>query len=242
MVHGLKRRSSSLNTERIDHLYQDPHEKHISFKLHYGDLTDATNLIRVIQEVQPDEIYNLGAMSHVKVSFDIPEYSANADGLGTLRILEAVRAKLSGQRGKKYWRSLDELDNTPAFHEMLQREFPQQASEWIDPVSRRGFMKLMGASLAMAGLAGCTKQPDEPIFPYIKQPEDLILGKPVFDASAPWERVMGRRLCNWWVDFETLHAGIGDSLFGMRVYPARELLEVMESHRSMRRFDFDAES
>jgi len=98
--------------------------------------------------------------------------------------LEAVRAKLSGQTGKKYWRSLDELENTPAFHEMLQREFPQQVSEWVDPVSRRGFMKLMGASLAMAGLAGCTKQPDEPIFPYIKAPEDLILGKPTYFATA----------------------------------------------------------
>src|SRR5688572_14614824 len=91
MVHGIKRRSSSLNTERVDHLYQDQHERNINFKLHYGDLTDATNLIRIIQEVQPDEIYNLGAMSHVKVSFDIPEYTADADGIGTLRILEAVR-------------------------------------------------------------------------------------------------------------------------------------------------------
>src|SRR5690242_776152 len=83
IVHGIKRRSSSLNTDRIDHLYQDPHEHErdaIDFKLHYGDLTDATNLIRIIQEVQPDEIYNLGAMSHVKVSFDIPEYAANTDG------------------------------------------------------------------------------------------------------------------------------------------------------------------
>src|ERR1700733_13061112 len=86
VVHGIKRRSSSLNTERIDHLYQDPHENNISFKLHYGDLTDATNLIRVIQEVQPDEIYNLGAMSHVKVSFETPEYTGDADGLGQLRI------------------------------------------------------------------------------------------------------------------------------------------------------------
>src|SRR5579871_4299780 len=91
VVHGIKRRSSSLNTDRIDHLYQDIHERDINFKLQYGDLTDATNLIRVIQEVQPDEIYNLGAMSHVKVSFDVPEYTANTDGLGALRILEAVR-------------------------------------------------------------------------------------------------------------------------------------------------------
>src|SRR5690348_6597794 len=90
-VHGLKRRSSSFNTDRIDHLYQDPHERNIRFSLHYGDLTDATNLIRVIQEIQPDEIYNLAAQSHVKVSFETPEYTANADGLGALRILEAVR-------------------------------------------------------------------------------------------------------------------------------------------------------
>jgi GDPmannose 4,6-dehydratase len=81
-VHGIKRRSSSFNTERIDHLYQDPHEKHIRFTLHYGDLTDSTNLIRVIQEIKPDEIYNLAAQSHVKVSFETPEYTANADGLG----------------------------------------------------------------------------------------------------------------------------------------------------------------
>ena len=90
-VHGIKRRSSLFNTDRIDHLYQDPHEKNVRFKLHYGDLTDSTNIIRIIQEVQPDEIYNLGAMSNVKVSFDTPEYTANVDGLGTLRILEAVR-------------------------------------------------------------------------------------------------------------------------------------------------------
>src|SRR5450432_2982493 len=98
--------------------------------------------------------------------------------------LEAARARLTGKSGKKYWRSLDELEGTPGFHEMLEREFPAQTSEWIDPVSRRGFMKLMGASLALAGLSGCTKQPDEPIFPYVRQPEDLILGKPVYFASA----------------------------------------------------------
>ena len=90
-VHGIKRRSSLFNTDRIDHLYQDPHEKEVKLKLHYGDLTDAGNVIRIIQEIQPDEIFNLGAMSHVKVSFDAPEYTANVDGLGTLRILEAVR-------------------------------------------------------------------------------------------------------------------------------------------------------
>ncbi|HVJ08974.1 MAG TPA: TAT-variant-translocated molybdopterin oxidoreductase [Acidisarcina sp.] len=98
--------------------------------------------------------------------------------------LEAAREQLSGKKGKKYWRSLDELADTPAFHEMLGREFPSQASEWVDPVSRRGFLKLMSASLALAGLSGCTKQPDEPIYPYIKQPEDLILGKPVYFATA----------------------------------------------------------
>ncbi|MEO9021860.1 MAG: GDP-mannose 4,6-dehydratase, partial [Ginsengibacter sp.] len=90
-VHGLKRRSSLINTYRIDHLYVDPHEENGNFKLHYGDMTDSTNLIRIVQETQPDEIYNLAAMSHVKVSFDNPEYTANADGIGTLRLLEAIR-------------------------------------------------------------------------------------------------------------------------------------------------------
>src|SRR6201989_2792162 len=90
-VHGLKRRSSLFNTDRIDHLYQDQHEQGVNFKLHFGDLTDSTNLIRIIQETQPNEIYNLAAMSHVKVSFDTPEYTANADGIGTLRLLEAIR-------------------------------------------------------------------------------------------------------------------------------------------------------
>jgi len=91
VVHGIKRRSSLFNTDRIDHLYQDPHVRNRHFILHYGDLTDSTNIIRIIQEAQPDEIYNLGAMSHVKVSFETPEYTANTDAIGTLRILEAVR-------------------------------------------------------------------------------------------------------------------------------------------------------
>jgi len=108
-VHGIKRRTSLFNTDRIDHLYQDPHESHIRFKLHYGDLTDSTNLIRIVQEVQPDEIYNLGAMSHVKVSFDTPEYTANADGIGTLRILEAVRILGLTQKTKIYQASTSEL-------------------------------------------------------------------------------------------------------------------------------------
>jgi len=108
-VHGIKRRSSSFNTDRIDHLYQDQHEKDVRFKLHYGDLTDSTNLIRIIQETQPDEIYNLGAMSHVKVSFDSPEYVANVDGIGTLRILEAVRILGLQKKTRIYQASTSEL-------------------------------------------------------------------------------------------------------------------------------------
>lgn len=108
-VHGIKRRSSLFNTDRIDHLYQDPHEKDVHFKLHYGDLTDSTNLIRIIQEVQPDEIYNLAAMSHVAVSFETPEYTANADGIGTLRILEAVRLLGLIKKTKVYQASTSEL-------------------------------------------------------------------------------------------------------------------------------------
>jgi GDPmannose 4,6-dehydratase len=108
-VHGIKRRSSLFNTDRIDHLYQDPHEKNINLILHYGDLSDSTNLIRIIQQVQPDEIYNLGAMSHVKVSFDTPEYTANADGIGTLRILEAVRLLNLTKKTKIYQASTSEL-------------------------------------------------------------------------------------------------------------------------------------
>jgi len=108
-VHGVKRRSSLFNTDRIDHLYHDPHEPNVKFKLHYGDLTDSTNLIRLVQEVQPDEIYNLGAQSHVKVSFDTPEYTANADGIGTLRILEAVRLLKLEKKTRIYQASTSEL-------------------------------------------------------------------------------------------------------------------------------------
>ncbi len=110
------------------------------------------------------------------------EADASAESKGLT--LEQVRAALKEKKGKRYWRSLDELAGTPEFDRMMEQEFPSQASEWVDPVSRRGFLKLMGASMAMAGLAGCTKQPDEPIYPYIKQPEDLILGKPVYFATA----------------------------------------------------------
>lgn len=109
MVHGIKRRASSFNTQRIDHLYVDLHEAHVNFKLHYGDLTDSTNIIRIIQEIQPDEIYNLAAMSHVKVSFDSPEYVANVDGIGTLRILEAVRILGLEKKTRIYQASTSEL-------------------------------------------------------------------------------------------------------------------------------------
>jgi GDPmannose 4,6-dehydratase len=108
-VHGIKRRSSLFNTQRVDHLYQDPHEEDVRFVLHYGDLTDATNLIRIVQEVQPDEIYNLGAQSHVKVSFESPEYTADADALGTLRLLEAIRILGLEKKTRFYQASTSEL-------------------------------------------------------------------------------------------------------------------------------------
>jgi GDPmannose 4,6-dehydratase len=109
VVHGIKRRSSSFNTERVDHLYQDPHERNVRFTLHYGDMTDATNLIRVIQETQPTEIYNLAAQSHVQVSFETPEYTANADALGPLRLLEAIRILGLAKRTRFYQASASEL-------------------------------------------------------------------------------------------------------------------------------------
>lgn len=108
-VHGLKRRSSLFNTDRIDHLYKDQHEKQVKFFLHYGDLTDSTNIIRIIQETQPDEIYNLAAQSHVKVSFETPEYTANADAIGTLRILEAIRILKLEKKTKFYQASTSEM-------------------------------------------------------------------------------------------------------------------------------------
>lgn len=108
-VHGIKRRSSLFNTQRIDHIYEDPHEKNVRFHLHYGDLADSTNVIRIVQEVQPDEIYNLGAMSHVRVSFDEPEYTAQVDGIGTLRILEAVRLLGLTEKTRVYQASTSEL-------------------------------------------------------------------------------------------------------------------------------------
>src|ERR1700712_1826403 len=109
IVHGVKRRSSSFNTERIEHIYQDPHVPGAKFKLHYGDLTDSTNLIRIVQEAQPDEIYNLAAQSHVRVSFETPEYTANADGIGTLRLLEAIRILGLEKKTRFYQASTSEL-------------------------------------------------------------------------------------------------------------------------------------
>src|SRR6201981_1879712 len=109
VVHGIKRRSSSFNTERVDHLYQDPHESDVRFTLHYGDMTDATNLIRIVQQTQPTEIYNLAAQSHVQVSFETPEYTANADALGVLRLLEAIRILGMEKRARFYQASTSEL-------------------------------------------------------------------------------------------------------------------------------------
>jgi GDPmannose 4,6-dehydratase len=135
MVHGIKRRSSLFNTDRIDHLYQDPQQKKANLKLHYGDLTDSTNLIRIIQETQPDEIYNLAAMSHVHVSFETPEYTANADGLGTLRILEAVRICGLTNKTKVYQASTSELYG-------LVQEVPQKETTPFYPRSPYAIAKL----------------------------------------------------------------------------------------------------
>lgn len=137
IVHGLKRRSSSFNTGRIDHLYQDPHVNKRNFILHHGDLTDSTNLIRIIQEIQPDEIYNLAAQSHVQVSFETPEYTANADGLGTLRILEAIRLLNMADKTKFYQASTSEL------YGMVQ-EVPQNEKTPFYPRSPYAVAKLYG--------------------------------------------------------------------------------------------------
>lgn len=136
-VHGIKRRSSMFNTDRIDHLYQDPHEKNVRFRLHYGDLSDATNLIRIVQEVQPDEIYNLGAMSHVKVSFDTPEYTADVDGVGTLRLLEAIRILGLTKKTRIYQASTSELYG-------LVQEVPQRETTPFYPRSPYAVAKLYG--------------------------------------------------------------------------------------------------
>lgn len=135
MVHGIKRRSSLFNTQRIDHIYEDPHIDNQHFKLHYGDLSDSTNLIRIIQETQPDEIYNLGAMSHVKVSFDVPEYTANTDGIGTLRILDAVRLLGLTQKTRIYQASTSELYG-------LVQEVPQKETTPFYPRSPYAVAKM----------------------------------------------------------------------------------------------------
>jgi GDPmannose 4,6-dehydratase len=135
VVHGIKRRSSSFNTERIDHLIHDPHEPGVSFHLHFGDVTDATNIIRVVQETQPDEIYNLAAQSHVQVSFETPEYTANADGLGTLRLLEAIRILRLEKKTRFYQASTSELFGKT-------REIPQTEATPFYPRSPYGAAKL----------------------------------------------------------------------------------------------------
>src|SRR3977135_1134318 len=135
VVHGVKRRSSSFNTERIDHLIHDPHEKGVSFHLHYGDVTDATNIIRIVQETQPDEIYNLAAQSHVQVSFETPEYTANADALGTPSLLEALRILGMTERVRFYQASTSELYGKA-------QEVPQNESTPFYPRSPYGVAKL----------------------------------------------------------------------------------------------------
>jgi GDPmannose 4,6-dehydratase len=137
IVHGIKRRASLFNTDRIDHLYQDPHVSNAHFKLHYGDLTDSTNLIRIIQLVQPDEIYNLAAMSHVAVSFETPEYTANADGIGTLRILEAIRILGLEKKTRFYQASTSELYG-------LVQETPQKETTPFYPRSPYAVAKMYG--------------------------------------------------------------------------------------------------
>jgi GDPmannose 4,6-dehydratase len=137
IVHGIKRRSSSFNTERVDHLYQDPHERNVRFTLHYGDMTDATNLIRVVQETQPTELYNLAAQSHVQVSFETPEYTANADALGPLRLLEAIRILGLEKRTRFYQASTSELYGSV-------REIPQRETTSFYPRSPYGVAKLYG--------------------------------------------------------------------------------------------------
>jgi GDPmannose 4,6-dehydratase len=134
-VHGVKRRSSSFNTERVDPLYHDPHEKGVSFAMHYGDLTDATNLIRLVQQIQPDELYNLGAQSHVKVSFETPEYTANADALGTLRLLEAIRILGRETDTRFYQASTSEMFGAAA-------QSPQNEATPFAPRSPYGAAKL----------------------------------------------------------------------------------------------------
>src|SRR5207244_9314079 len=142
VVHGVKRRSSSFNTERIDHLIHDPREEGVSFHLHYGDVTDATNIIRIVQETQPDEIYNLAAQSHVPVSFETPEYTANADGLGTLRLLESIRILGRENKTRFYQASTSELFGKA-------RESPQNETTPFYPRSPYAVAKLYAHSITV---------------------------------------------------------------------------------------------
>ena len=172
-VHGIKRRASSLNTQRIDHIYEDPHIPDRHLHLHYGDLTDSTNLIRIIQEVQPDEIYNLGAMSHVKVSFDTPEYVGNVDGLGTLRILEAVRLLGLEKKTRIYQASTSELYG-------LVQEIPQKETTPFYPRSPYAVAKLYAywitvnyrEAYGMYGRA-LAKKPD--VIRYVEKMEEALV-------------------------------------------------------------------
>ena len=154
-VHGIKRRSSSLNTDRIDHLYQDPHHPNQRLKLHYGDLTDAMNLTRIIEECQPDEIYNLGAMSHVKVSFDTPEYVGNVDGLGTLRILEAVRLLGLEKKTRIYQASTSELYGGMPCKAISHRS----RSNWLNALTTMPNKPTRGSGGAAASLMSLTPLP-----------------------------------------------------------------------------------
>jgi GDPmannose 4,6-dehydratase len=146
IVHGIKRRSSSLNTQRVDHIYQDTHVENSRFKLHYGDLSDSTNLIRIVQETQPDEIYNLGAQSHVAVSFEAPEYTADVDGLGTLRLLEAIRILGLEDKTRFYQASTSELYG-------LVQETPQRETTPFYPRSPYAVAKMYAYWISILGKA-----------------------------------------------------------------------------------------
>src|SRR4051812_1940428 len=147
-----------------------------------GGDTEKGRFVKDVSQTQIAE--GSGALNNAGTAEVAPLQDKSAAEPAKPLTLAEVRAKLSPTKGKRFWRSLDELSGTAEFQAAVEQEFPAAAQEWVDPVSRRGFMKLMGASMALAGLAGCTKQPDEPIYPYVKRPEDLILGKPNYFASA----------------------------------------------------------
>ena len=179
IVHGIKRRASLLNTDRVDHLYHDPHSPGVRFFLHYGDMTDATNLIRIVQETQPDEIYNLAAQSHVQVSFETPEYTANSDALGTLRLLEAIRILGMEKKTRFYQASTSELyGNAPA---PAERRHPLRAPQ---PLRGGEALRLLGhpqlpRGLRPARLQRHTLQPREPHARRdLRHPQDHPSGRP----------------------------------------------------------------